>query len=127
MEPQPPNLPDANIAFDQDGNPISVNNSYFQVCEPGVHNGRTFTCPLGPSDLIGTGFEATSMCASGGTPGATGWLETTVPVQGGSIIELRFAIWDTGDAILDSTVLIDNFTWSLEEVDIPETVPVIIE
>ena len=38
-------------------------------------------------------------------------------VQPGSIITLRFAIWDSGDGILDSLALIDNFRWSE---DVPE-------
>ena len=123
MEPQHPNLPDGNIAFDQDGNPISVNNSYLQVCNPGTYGGRTFTCPLGNGDLVNTGFEETNFCTDK-PAAATGWLQTTGPVEAGSIITLLFAIWDTGDAILDSLVLIDNFRWTLEEKAKPETVPV---
>jgi hypothetical protein len=57
---------------------------------------------------------------------ATGWLHTTAPVEGGSIITLRFAIWDSGDGILDSLALIDNFNWSIET-PVIETKPVIPE
>ena len=49
---------------------------------------------------------------------ATGWLHTTSPVEAGKVVTLRFAIWDTRDKTLDSTVLIDGFAWSGER---PET------
>ena len=81
---------DGNIAFDQDNNPISVNNSLLQVCEPGKRgpDGHKidFPCPLGTALLKGTGFE---------NHGGTGWLTTTAPVAARSEITLRFAIWDT--------------------------------
>jgi hypothetical protein len=105
MDPKPAGLADGNIAFDQDSNPISVNNSLLQVCKGGTYKGKTFTCPLGDSTLSGTGFEGHA---------ATGWLTTTTDVTPGSEITLRFAIWDSGDGVLDSTVLIDDFTWSTE-------------
>ena len=105
MDPAPPGLQDGNIAFDQDGNPISVNNSLLQVCSPGTYKGKTFSCPLGTSTLSGTGFE---------NHAATGWLTTTTDVAPGKPITLRFAIWDSGDGVLDSTVLIDDFKFSSE-------------
>ena len=43
--------------------------------------------------------------------GATRWLETQAPATPGSIITMRFAIWDAGNYEFDSTVLIDNFQW----------------
>lgn len=125
MDPIPANLPDGNIAFDQDGNPISVNNSYLRICEPGTHNGRTFACPLGTANLRGTGFDGTSVCVANLANGSTGWLVTTVPVTGGSIIKLRFAIWDTGDSRFDSSVIVDNFQWSINQSRRPETVPLL--
>ena len=33
-------------------------------------------------------------------------------VTPGETMELRFALWDTGDAWNDSVVLLDNFQWS---------------
>jgi hypothetical protein len=126
MDPIPANLPDGNIAFDQDGNPISVNNSYLRICEPGTYNGRTFACPLGTADLMGTGYDGTSACVPNLTNGSTGWLVTTVPVKSGSIIKLRFAIWDTGDARFDSTIIVDNFQWSINEASDPETIPLLL-
>lgn len=105
MTPTPEGLADGNIAFDQDSNPISVNNSLLQVCKSGTYGKKKFDCPLGAGLLSGTGFEGHA---------ATGWLTTSAPVTPGSEITLRFAIWDSGDGALDSTVLIDDFKFSVE-------------
>ncbi len=112
MEPAPSGLPDGNIAFDQDNNPISVNNSLLQVCDPTLYKGsaKQFLCPLGDSALMSTGFDP----KSGGTGAATGWLTTSTPVTPGSEITLTFAIWDSGDGRLDSTVLLDDFKFSVD-------------
>lgn len=121
LDPKPKNLPDGNISFDQDGNPISVNNSLLQVCKPQTAGGKAFPCPLGTTLLGGTGFDEP---ARNGPHAATGWLQTKAPVEPGTIITLRFAIWDTADHILDSTVLIDNFQWSVEPATAAETKPI---
>jgi hypothetical protein len=113
----------ANISFDQDKNPISVNNSFLQVCEPQTappdpkpgQTQKNFACPLGTALLEGTGFE---------THAATGWLQTLAPVEPGTEITLRWAIWDSGDPVLDSTVLVDNFTFSVEPAQGASTKPV---
>ena len=52
LDPIPPDLADGNIAFDREGNPISVNNALLQACSPGTHRGKTFTCPLGTGPLV---------------------------------------------------------------------------
>jgi hypothetical protein len=135
LDPLIPGLPDGNnVAFDQDGNPISVNNSLLQVCKPQVAGSdpplgggkKNFTCPLGVAGLSGTSFQGHA---------ATGWLQTTVPfsagdggaqiIKGGDIITLTFAIWDSGDGILDSTVLIDKFEWSTDDKPVTKTEPVV--
>jgi hypothetical protein len=125
MDPKPASLPDGNIAFDQDGNPISVNNSLLQVCQAGNHGGRNFTCPLGTSTLSGTGFDGSGAFDS--PHAATGWLTTTAPVdtakKSDKRIKLRFAIWDSGDGILDSTALLDDFKWSAEPANGTQTLP----
>jgi len=105
MDPWPQGSTDGNISFDQDHNPISVNNSLLQACKPQNAGGKQFTCPLGVGLLQGTGFEGHA---------ATGWLQTQAPVTPGSEITLRWAIWDSGDHVLDSTVLVDNFVFSVE-------------
>ncbi|MBX3187877.1 MAG: putative metal-binding motif-containing protein [Labilithrix sp.] len=116
MDPKPAGLPDGNIAFDQDGNPISVNNSLLQVCAPQNAGGKSFSCPLGNGMLAQTGFEGHA---------ATGWLTTTAPVDAvrGKEITLMWAIWDQGDHVLDSTALIDDFTWSVDAADGAQTLP----
>ncbi len=120
MEPKLPNLPDANIAFDSQNNPISVNNAFLQACKGQNAGGKTFTCPLGQTPLKNTGFDN----ALTGPHAATGWLTTSAPVTGGTEITLRFAIWDSGDGNLDSTVLLDNFKWSVDPTSGAVTAPV---
>lgn len=101
-----------NVSFDSMGSRVSINVGFFDVCSDTLDPACT-----GEADLIGTGFEAG---AEGG--GGTGWLTTTAPVVPGEKIRLTFMIFDEGDHILDSTVLIDNFRWELEPVDGPVTV-----
>ncbi len=99
-------LPCGNISFDAQGNSLSVNAGFLEVCSPGTYGGKTFDCQLGTGELSGTGFEEHA---------ATGWLQTTAPVTPGSDITLELGAWDSGDGILDTTGLFDNFRWSLEE------------
>jgi hypothetical protein len=118
MTPQPPGLMDGNISFDEQGNNISVNAGFLQVCNPCVAGGKTFDCPLGYGEMAGTGFETntnTDTCGISGSA-ATSWLATTAPIESpGQEITLHFAVWDSGDGVLDSTVLIDTFTFEIEE------------
>jgi hypothetical protein len=111
LKSKAPDLPaNQNIAFDSQSNPVSVNNGFVEVCDPFTYRGRKngvpftrqFPCKLGNGELDGTGFEEHA---------ATGWLQTRANVVPGEEVTLRFAIWDAGDAVLDSTVLLDNFTW----------------
>ncbi len=106
MAPAPPNSQNSNVSFDSQGNPVSVNNGFLEVCKAQNAGGKNFPCPQGTGELQGTGFEGHA---------ATGWLQTQAQVQPGQIIKFRFAIWDAGDHILDSTVLVDNLTWSVEQ------------
>jgi hypothetical protein len=95
-----------NVCFDAKGNPVSVNNGFLEVCPPGNHGGKDFPCALGTSQLDNTGFDG---------HGATGWLQTVHPIGSGEEFTLRFAIWDMEDDVYDSTVLLDNFRWDLNE------------
>ncbi len=115
QSPAPANAQSGNISFDSVGNPVSVNNGLLEVCVGQTAGGKNFPCPLGPGQLQGTGFEGHA---------ATGWLETQSPVTPGEEITLRFAIWDMGDHVLDSTVLIDNFRFSVDEATGSVTKPV---
>ena len=104
---------DENISMDAARNLVSVNNAFLEVCAPVTFEGRSFACARGIDSLAGTGFVANE--SSGVTPvtrgGATGWLTTTASVVPGETIRLRFAIWDAGDEIVDSSVLLDNLRW----------------
>ncbi|MFO0568462.1 MAG: choice-of-anchor L domain-containing protein [Polyangiaceae bacterium] len=102
---------DKNISFDSLMNPVSVNVGFFSI--PGDPN--TTSHP----HLDGTGFGGYCNNSAYGKPsgvcgGATGWLTTTAPVNPGEIIQLHYAIWDTGDHVWDSTVLLDHFRWSAQ-------------
>ncbi len=106
LDSQHPSTPaDANVSFDAMGNAISVNAGFLEVCSPQTAGGKNFACSLGTGELQGTGFE---------NNGATSWLQTTFNVVPGETIRLRFAVWDLGDHVLDSTVLLDNFRCDTE-------------
>jgi hypothetical protein len=114
-----------NISFDQNKNPVSVNNAFFDRCSPSTgltspqgyctFPSKTY-CAGGSTELQGTGFYDQGVyCGESGQDsggGMTGWLTTSAPVQPGETITLEFMVWDTGDHIYDSSVLIDNWTWS---------------
>lgn len=125
LDPLPAGQTDGNISFDSQGNPVSVNNSLLEVCDcaggpPCVTGGKTFNCSLGAAELLGTGFGVDT---EGTDHAATGWLRTTAPVAPGTTITLRFGIYDSGDGILNSSVLLDNFRW-LNSTTVVNTVPI---
>ncbi len=93
---------DKNISFDSQNNPVSVNNGFFEVCAPKGCN----TCAEGVGELQGTGMQIAN------TGGATTWLVTDAPVVPGETIELELMVFDVGDNLLNSLVLLDNFTWN---------------
>jgi hypothetical protein len=116
LDPIPEGQTDGNISFDSEGNPISVNNALVQVCgcpgnppSPCQAGPLFFECPLGNIELIGTGFGFDTAFSD---HAATGWLQTTAPVPANDLIKIRFATHDSGDGVLDSTTLIDNFVWT---------------
>lgn len=121
VSPPPANAQQGNVSFDSQGNPVSVNNGFVEACVPQTAGGKNFPCSLGTGILQGTGFDEVGWQ---GPHAATGWLNTRAPVPPGQNITIRFAIWDMGDHILDSTVLIDNVTWDVGEGEIPITTPV---
>jgi hypothetical protein len=130
-EPKPDGVTDGNIVFDSNNDPIGVNTGLLTVCDPASQNPeaqKKFDCANGTALLKNTGYGAgESACdLAGGKGGAsTGWLHTTAPVKAGEIITIRFAIWDTNDPNLDSTVLIDNFKWSSDGAEVGTT-PVLV-
>ncbi len=117
-----PGAQDGNISFDPEGNAISVNTAFLDVCAPQAAGGKVFACLQGNAALEGTGFEATSEEPRG--HGATGWLQTQAAVLPGEEISLAFVIWDAGDHLWGSTVLLDDFQWLAQGGEKPETVRV---
>ncbi|MBK7396076.1 MAG: putative metal-binding motif-containing protein [Myxococcales bacterium] len=104
-----------NVSFDAAGDPINVNSGFFEACLPDSWLGRSFTCPRGTKELEGTGFDAVGKTiVDPARNGATGWLRTKQAIVPGETVTLRFAIWNTGDHWLPSTVLLDRFEWSAD-------------
>jgi hypothetical protein len=125
VNPPPQGSINGNVSFDSNSNPVSVNIAFFDACDP---SGKSMFaqncfldfmancpsapnpyCPSGPKELVGTGFD--DGFGLGSDAGATSWLMTEAPIKGGEQFSIRFAIWDTGDQALDSTVLVDSFEW----------------
>ncbi len=125
LTPKPANQQDGNISYDSKGNTISVNAGFLQVCHPQVaSNGANFDCLLGPDQLAGTGFDVDYFGDPTDNSAATGWLKTSSPLdKPGDQITLDFAIWDSGDGVLDSTVLVDNFLFGLDDTPTAATEP----
>jgi hypothetical protein len=126
---------EANISFDANNHVVSVDNGFFQVCDvdDGTSANPNLNDPMAPANrcvampsantvMAATGFDPMGQ-PGGRSQGAGATMELTtqnVPVQPGETITLRFIIFDEGDGILDSSVLLDNFQWST----IPSTGPV---
>ena len=103
-----------NVAYGEQGEFVSVNVSFWSICE----DSQSYQgCSESPSSVDGTGFGSDSQQAHG----ATRWLTTRVPVEPGETFTLRLAVWDEGDHILDSTVLLDNFRWDINPAEKEET------
>jgi hypothetical protein len=110
LYPVPMGQADGNISFDSKGNPVSVNNAFLTVCgPPGVYGGKAFSCAQGDAALLGTGFGKDAALAQ--DHGSTYWLETQAPVGQHETFTLRWAVYDSGDGILDTTALVDDFQW----------------
>jgi hypothetical protein len=128
LSPIPDGQTDGNISFDSQGNPVSVNNAFLDVCGcPGnppaacFAGGKQFTCPLGNVELIGTGFGFDTGFED---HAATSWLQTQAPVEPGTEITMRWGAYDSGDGALDSTGLVDNWQWIAEPGQTVGTTPV---
>lgn len=113
-----------NISYDAMGQPVTINNGFFDHCESGTVRGVTNTCNHSVDTLEGTGFGLIDGLWMSGSAagGATGWLTTKAPVTPGEDITLRFLIFDEKDFIYDSAVLVDNFRWETGEIIAPVTI-----
>jgi hypothetical protein len=114
MSPAPTGAIAGNIVFDASGGAINANSPLLQACAGGTFGGITYACGLGTGLLGGTGFEGKA---------STGWLRTTVPVEPGSTLTLLFAVWDSGDGKVDSTVVLDSLRFWTKSVTKTQTVP----
>ncbi len=94
-----------NIAFDGDGNPISASTGFLEVLD---------------DDATSQAFEGTCMRGHGGTE----WIRASAPVVAGEDIVLVLAIFDMGDAIVDSYAFLDNFSWSCDDLGRPINIKV---
>ena len=104
LDSRHPAIPaDGNVAFDSMGSPVSVNNTFFEVCQ------SFGPCPAGVEGLVGTGMGGWSGLLYHGA--GTSWVQQNVPIVAGETIELRFAIWDAMDGNVDSLALVDGFDW----------------
>jgi len=82
--------------------------------------GSTTSC-TGTTELGGTGMDTVdpegindndATCGANDLlGGGTGWLEIRGNVVPGEVITLRVAVWDTGDSMYDSVVVLDDFEW----------------
>jgi hypothetical protein len=112
-----------NISYDAGMHPITVNSGFFTVCQNDTSKPQTQNCTHPPTDNNGTGYEKAYLGV--GIPGgSTGWLSTTAPIAPNEDVTLRFVIFDEGDGVLDSSVLIDNFQWGAATVMGPSTGPI---
>jgi hypothetical protein len=127
------NPSDKNIAVYDDGQelwPVGLNillvaPGLFSVCQSGYVGCQAglqnvwHECAAGPELLAGTGFDlpdAGESCNDGAFPvgGGTGWLEMSGNVEPGEIMDIRFALWDSGGHLFDALVLLDDWRWSLD-------------
>lgn len=119
-----------NVCFDNDGNPVTVNSSFLNICTnenicSGINNAllNYHSCGLGGKNTLnGTGYDLTpvghdSKNYGDAMGGATGWLRTTAPVTPGETFTLKFVIFDggTNDFQYDSAVLLDDFEWLFDD------------
>lgn len=120
VSPPPAGHPDGNVAFDSVGNFVGSPDGLLACgCDgnpPAACKGadfesvRMFDCPLGDSDLIGTGYGR-----DGGNAGAsTGWLRNYVPVEPNAELTLRLTISQNDQYNKDALVLLDRFQWEVE-------------
>ena len=116
------------------GVPITVNLAnaglgLFKQCVNGATGCQSMSAGVigecsGTSQLVGTGMDSTAGLTSTDTcgtvnaqvGGGTGWLTVRGNVVPGDVIELRLAIWDSGDHLYDSDVVLDNFRWAYNAV-----------
>ena len=109
------------IVFDAFGNEVTVNNALFQTYDSSQLQGTGFceddssSSFIHCSDTNGDG-NINMNDSSCDCDGSTGWVTTIAPCDPGEIMTISFEIYDVADGILDSGVLLDNFSFSEQEV-----------
>ncbi|MDC0720033.1 choice-of-anchor L domain-containing protein [Nannocystis bainbridge] len=89
-----------NIALDPDGNPIAAETLPYEIKLDPMPMACGDECPDIP--LRGFAFEGHA---------GTAWYEGEVGLNPGESIEVVFALFDVGDPIVDSAVLLDGVRW----------------
>jgi hypothetical protein len=69
--------------------------------------------------LAGTGFpycpfELFGNCIGGWKGGGTGWYSAKASAAPGETLQLTWAVFDMGDSILDTAVILDNWRWDCQ-------------
>ena len=102
--------------------PVGVNlandvTGLFRQCRNGVIGCNTvassITTCTDTSELAGSGFDqpAPGCDAADTAGGGTGWFTLRGNVSPGEVAELRIGLWDSGDAIYDTVVILDDLQW----------------
>lgn len=89
-----------NVALDPDGDPIAAVTLPYEIKFDPTPMDCGEECPDIP--LRGFAFEGHA---------GTAWYAAEVPVAAGETIEVVFALFDVGDATVDSAVLLDGVRW----------------
>ena len=91
-----------NVLFDDTSDCFGATAGLIQVCKG---------CSKGDAALAATGYEiGDALGAQAG--GSTGWMTAAAPVAPGETITLRFLLFDMGDGVYDTAVLLDRLRWS---------------
>jgi hypothetical protein len=92
-----------NVSFDEMGAPISLNAGFLDYKDAP----NPYDCP---NVCVAPELQGTAMQGHAGTK----WLTTSAGVEPGEDFTVVFAIFDLSDNILDSVVILDNFSWNCE-------------
>ncbi len=87
------------VLGDAVGKCFNANNITFTTCpEP--------ACSKGGSGLTGTGYEGDKV------GGAYGWSTASFPVKAGDTVTIQFSVFDVGDGVYDTAVLLDSLRFT---------------
>ncbi|WAS98946.1 hypothetical protein [Nannocystis punicea] len=90
-----------NIALDPDGNPIAAETLPYEI----KYDAMPFDCD--EEDCVDLPLREFAFERHAGTA----WYEGEIGINPGESIEVVFALFDVGDAIVDSAVLLDGVRW----------------